>query len=81
MTDGIDYLAALALELVAYHCADHDPGDEDRRRGSVVSEPCIDKRRRAEDRAAASDVDVALLEHDDWQPNDGADEVPHMERL
>ena len=28
--DGLDYLAAVALELVAYRRDDHDPGDEDR---------------------------------------------------
>jgi len=28
--DALDYLAALALALVAFDPADHDPGDEDR---------------------------------------------------
>ncbi len=27
---GLDYLAALALELQAHDRRDHDPGDEDR---------------------------------------------------
>lgn len=30
MIDGIDYLAALALDLIAYDRTGHDPGDEDR---------------------------------------------------
>lgn len=30
MIDGIDYLAAVALDLIAHDRADHDPGDEDR---------------------------------------------------
>ena len=30
MIDGLDYLAAVALYLVAYRRDDHDPGDEDR---------------------------------------------------
>jgi len=30
MTDALDYLAALALELQAHDRRDHDPGDEDR---------------------------------------------------
>ncbi len=28
--DSLDYLAALALELIAHDRRDHDPGDEDR---------------------------------------------------
>ena len=30
MIDALDYLAALALALVAFDPGDHDPGDEDR---------------------------------------------------
>lgn len=30
MTDALDCLAALALELQAHDRRDHDPGDEDR---------------------------------------------------
>ena len=30
MIDALDYLAALALALVAFDPADHDPGDKDR---------------------------------------------------
>ena len=30
MIDGLDHLAALALELQAHDRRDHDPGDEDR---------------------------------------------------
>ncbi len=30
MIPALDYLAALALALIAYDRAEHDPGDEDR---------------------------------------------------
>ena len=30
MTDGLDYLAELALRLIVERRDDHDPGDEDR---------------------------------------------------
>lgn len=30
MIDALDYLAALALDLIAHRRDDHDPGDEDR---------------------------------------------------